>query len=242
MAAPPAWLAISLTLALDAAAGLTGGVLSPRFLQRRTLPLVGFAAGALLAAAFLDALPEATVFLGPAAARWAFGGFVAAALVEWAAGAHGHQAAAPAHRALPPLLLVSDALHNLVDGATIAAAWLVSPRAGLATAIAVVAHEVPEEVGDFALLTHAGWPRRRALGALFAVQLTSVAGALGVTAAARAAEALAHVVVAVAAGSFLYIGATDLLPELRAHRRGRVIGLGFATGAGLVALARLLAP
>lgn len=237
MSALPTWMTIALTLAIDAAAGLAGGLLSPRWLARRTLALVGFAAGALLAAAFLDALPEATARLGPSAASWAFGGFVAAALLEWAIGGHGHGGGAPSRQALPVVLLAADALHNVVDGAAIAAAWLVSPRAGLATAIAVVAHEVPQEVGDFALLAHAGWSRRRALAALFLVQLTSVAGALGVAAAARTAEMLANVVVAVASGSFLYIGATDLLPELRAQRRGRLIGVGFVAGAAVVALA-----
>ncbi len=210
------WWPISLTLVVDGAAGLAGGLISERALKRYTTSLVGFAAGALLAAAFLDALPEAVGQMGMAASRWALGGFVAAALLEWWLGTHHHDDRL-AQSTVPTVLLASDALHNSVDGAAIAAAWLLSPRAGLATAIAVIAHEVPQEVGDFALLRRFGYSRSRALAALFVVQLTAVAGAVAVAVAADLADHVAAHVIALASGSFLYIAAADLLPELRAH-------------------------
>ena len=232
---------IALTLFIDGIAGLAGGLVSERKLERYATALVGFAAGALLAAAFLDALPEAFARVGADASLWAFGGFGAAALLEWTLGRHAHEDAG-ARATVPPVLLASDALHNAVDGAGIAAAWLLSTRAGLATAIAVIAHELPQEVGDFALLRRFGWPRRRALAALFAVQLTAVVGAVGVVLAAAGTAALAARVIALAAGSFLYIGAVDLLPELRVEagrRRRRQRALGFGAGVVIVAAAGL---
>ncbi len=231
----PAWLAIALALAVDGAAGLAGGLLSERWLRRHAAVLVSFAAGALIAAALLDALPEAMAALGGGAPAWVFGGFVAAGAFELAVGGHHHGQ----RRALPATLLASDALHNVGDGAALAAAFLLSPRTGLGLAVAVVAHEVPQEIGDYALLRRAGWPRRRALGALAAVQLTAAVGAAAVAVASGAAQRLAGGVIAVACGSFLYIGAADLLPELRASdARGRLFG--FALGAATVIAAAAL--
>jgi len=107
----------------------------------------------------------------------------------------------------------------------------------------VIAHELPQEVGDFALLRRFGYSRRRALAALFAVQLTAVAGAVAVAIAATGAAAIAARVIAVAAGSFLYLGAADLLPELRANagaRGRRQRAIGFAAGVAVVAATGLL--
>lgn len=235
----PAWR-IVITLAFDGVAGLAGGLVSERVLQRYATALVGFAAGALLAAGFLDALPEAFERFGGAASVWAFGGFVGAVVLEWWLGTHDHEHA-DTRATVPTVLLASDGVHNTVDGAAIAAAWMLSTRAGLATAIAVIAHELPQEIGDFALLRRFGYSRRRALAALFAVQLTAVLGAVAAILAASAATQVAARIVAIASGSFLYIGAADLLPELRgevgAHRRQR--GVGFAAGVVVVVAAGL---
>jgi zinc and cadmium transporter len=134
------------------------------------------------------------------------------------------------------MLLGSDALHNIGDGAAIAAAFLVSPRLGVVTALAVIAHEVPEEIGDYALLRAAGMARGRALLAMAGVQLTAGLGALITVLAASAWAQAAGYVLGLASGTFLYIGATDLLPEVL-HERGRETAsrqavLGF--GAGVV--------
>lgn len=231
-----AWPYIALTLVADGLAGLAGGLLSERWLARHQAALVGFAAGAILAAVFLDVLPESLAAFGPAAFPWAFGGFVALACLEWLLGHHHRHAGAPP-ATLPLALLASDALHNVSDGAAVAAAFLVSPRAGLGVALAVVAHEVPQEVGDFALLRAAGYSRGRALFALAAVQLTAAIGAVGVMLAAGEFRSVTGATLSLAAGTLLYIGATDLLPELHAgqttlERRERMIG--FACGTLLV--------
>ena len=115
---------------------------------------------------------------------------------------------------LPPSLLVSDALHNIADGAAVAAGFLISIHVGIAVGIAVIAHEVPQEVGDYAVLRAAGWRRTPALFSLAAVQFTAFPGAAGVLALAERVEHLTAAILSLAAGTFLYIGATDLLPEV----------------------------
>jgi zinc and cadmium transporter len=198
--------------------------------------VVSFAAGALLAAVFLDILPEAIAALGPRAALWAGAGFALAGAFEGLVSRHEHEGAAPT-RGMPSVLLASDALHNVGDGAAVAAAFLLSPRAGLVASVAVIAHEVPQEVGDFALLRHAGMRRGRALIALAATQLTAAVGALGVLLVQPLVTRLAGTILALAAGSFLYVGTIDLAPYLRVSaRRGRRMRLaGFLAGVATVA-------
>ncbi|WP_375756279.1 ZIP family metal transporter [Corallococcus exercitus] len=241
-------LLVFLAVGLDGLAGLAGGVLSERWLQRRLPALVAFAAGTLLSTVFLEVLPEAVEARGEAAFAWAFASFVALALVEWALGHHHHDAEAAAGHAhghvhhhahpgaptLPSALLASDALHNVGDGAAVAAAFLVSPHAGFATAFAVIVHELPQEVGDYALLRAAGWSRARALVALGAVQLTAAVGAAGVLLGTEYLPSLQGTVLAIAGGSFLYIGAVDLLPELRRGPDSRQRVVGFLCGLLLI--------
>ncbi|GMU00569.1 hypothetical protein KH5H1_46890 [Corallococcus caeni] len=244
-------LLVFIAVGLDGLAGLAGGVLSEPWLQRRLPALVAFAAGTLLSTVFLEVLPEAVEARGQAAFTWAFASFVALALLEWALGHHHHDAELAAGHAhghvhhthhhghsgaptLPSALLASDALHNVGDGAAVAAAFLVSPQAGFATAFAVIVHELPQEVGDYALLRAAGWSRARSLVALAAVQLTAAAGAAGVLLGTRYLPSLQGTVLAIAGGSFLYIGAVDLLPELRRGPDARQRVVGFFCGLLLI--------
>jgi zinc and cadmium transporter len=196
----------------------------------------GSSAGAILGAVFLDIQPESVHEIGTTALTWSFGGFVVLAVVEWFIGHHHHQHGVQSPT-LPPSLLISDALHNIGDGAAMASGFLISTKVGLAIAIAVIAHEVPQEVGDYAILRGAKWPRAQALLALAGVQLTAFIGAVGVMIAAEHLERLTAVILSIASGTFLYIGATDLLPEIHsgrttASRAERV--LGFAAGIGLI--------
>src|SRR5262245_248494 len=231
------------TIVLDGLAGLSGGLLSERWLIRHQAALIGFAAGAILGAVFLDVLPEALGEIGPNALAWSFSGFVALAVVEWFVGDHHHE-----HRSsstLPATLLMSDALHNIGDGAAIAAAFLVSTKVGFAVGVAVIAHEIPQEVGDYAVLRAANWPRAQALLGLAVVQLTALIGAIGVLLAVRQLGRATPIVLSIAAGTFLYIGATDLLPNVRSgktlsDRAERIIG--FVSGIVLIAVVSVLAP
>jgi len=234
------YLFIGLAVIADGLAGLAGGLLSERWLMKRQAGLIGFAAGAILAATFLDVLPEALATSGSTAFPWAFGGLVAFAILEWQLGHHHHQGGQGSYRSLPVSLLLSDALHNAGDGAAVAAAFLISPRTGLTVTLAIVAHEVPQEVGDYAVLRAAGFPRGRALLSLAGVQMTAAIGAVGMILASGRFRAATAVALSIAAGSFLYIGATDLLPELHSGRRSaqrRERMTGFLGGIAVVAAA-----
>lgn len=218
---------------------LIGGVLSVllsaalafRLPARIVGRLIAFAAGAMLAAALLDILPEAIhLASGQTEAMLAtlLGSLVVFYLLEHAAiwrhahpddeAMHGHAPNAAAAWAV----LVGDGVHNFVDGILIAAAFLADPWLGVTTAVAVVAHEVPQELGDFVLLLSAGWSKRQALLANAASSAASVlGGVVGWLAFESAREALQYAL-AIAAGSFLYIAVADLLPLL--HRRRRIDG------------------
>jgi zinc and cadmium transporter len=230
---PSTWLYIAVAILLDGCAGLAGGVMPERWIVTRRPALVGFASGVLLGVVFLDLLPEA---LAKGSSRAVLGtalaSFTAMACLEWWLGHRRsrHSAQGP----LPIMLLGSDALHNIGDGAAIAASFLASPRLGVVTAFAVIVHEVPEEIGDYALLRRAGMRRGSALLAMAAVQLTAAIGAVATVLAASTWEMAAGWVLGLAAGTFLYIGATDLLPEVLHERAegasSRQAVLGFAVG------------
>jgi zinc and cadmium transporter len=219
---------------------LLGGVLSvslaslflvlPENRRRQLLPaLVSFAIGALLATAFTGLLPRA-IELAPAAVD-ALGAtlllgillfFVLEKLVLWRHSHAGHafdDAAVHAPRphggtSAGPLILVGDTIHNLVDGVLIAAAFLTDFHLGVLTSIAVAAHELPQELGDFAILLHAGMRPRLALLLNLLTSLATVAGA--VLAYVSLAQLWLPYVLALAAASFIYVAVADLIPGL--HR------------------------
>jgi zinc and cadmium transporter len=196
--------------------------------RTRAVPwLVSYAVGTLLGAALLGLLPEALATLTPReAALSLLAGvltfFVVEKLVLWH---HWHDdEQCDVHKSTATLLIVGDAVHTFVDGAVIAAAVLVSPELGLTTALAIVAHEIPQEAGDFAVLLAAGYSRLRAV----TLNLTSAAGGiLGASAMLLFGSGLPGAVpyvLAFAAGSFLYIAMADLIPSLHHGRFDRNVG------------------
>lgn len=236
-------------LSMAAAAGLAF-----RLSQQSTATLVAFAAGVMLSSAFLDILPEAFASLAqhvdipgqvshahdsPASSLFAvllaglLGFFALERLALWR---HSHAdcdtAAGDQHGAVAaPLILLGDAFHNFVDGLLIAAASLADPILGLTTTLAVVAHEIPQELGDFVLLLNAGWSRRKAFLANAASSLTSVIGGLLGYFALEGTEHFLPYVLVIAAASFIYIAVADLLPLLHRQRsnfavQSALIGLG----------------
>ncbi|MDX1374496.1 MAG: ZIP family metal transporter [Burkholderiales bacterium] len=249
-----------MVLASILAANLAGGLLSVfaaallafAVLERWVPRLVSFAVGALLGAALLNLLPEAldsgadmhAVFATLLVGLLVF--FLLEKLALWrhAHGpgddAHGHHVQGGAVHPAGGLIVLGDSLHNFVDGVLIAAAFLTDPALGWATAVAVIAHEVPQEVGDFMVLLHAGYARRRALALNALASLASVAGGLVGYFALRTALPALPYVLAFAAAGFLYIAVADLIPTL--HRRFAIkdalsqVGL-IATGVAIVALA-----
>ena len=240
------WSAALLSVLAVSAVPLGGFLLLARGeerLERVLQSLVAFAVGALLAGAFLHLLPEAIAELGagPPVFLGVLAGFVGFFVLEkflWRA--HGHE---PRNRArggprLATLNLVGDGLHNLIDGMVIAAAWVADPALGLTATLAVLAHEIPQELGDFAVLVYGGMPVRRAVGFNLLTGLTAVVGAVLVLAAGPALGSPA-ILLPVAAGGFVYIAAADLVPELHRNRSVTVslgqIGL-MVLGVALVSL------
>lgn len=230
-------LLILLALVADGIVGLSGGLLPERWLIRHQKGLVGFAAGALLGAVFLDILPETVQQFGVHALDWTLFGFIVLTLVDWFIG-HEHHTDEKGAPVLPATLLSSDILHNFGDGAAIAAGFLLSVRSGVVVALAVIAHEVPHEIGDYTLLRSSGWKRARSLVALAGVQLTAGIGALGFLLFAERFQGFTAPLLSMAAGSFLYISATNLLPQIRygSHDRRLERMAGFVCGVGLVVL------
>ena len=209
--------------------------------ERRTrlIPwLVSYAVGTLLGVALLDLLPEALESLPPSRVFGTLLGgiivfFVFEKLVLWR---HCHADHCSVHEAAAPLILVGDAVHNFIDGAVIAAATAVSIPLGITTALAVAAHEIPQEVGDFAILLGAGYSRVRALWLNVLSGVSAVAGVLIAGLAIGRLPMLLPYFLPVAAASFLYVAMSDLIPSL--HRgpfeRGGirqilVVGAGIAT-------------
>jgi zinc and cadmium transporter len=202
--------------------------LSFRWLSGLVEPLVHVSIGLLLATALVHLLPEALAAqLPPLHLGWTLlGGILGLFVLEKMTllhhthhhegdghgHAHGHDAHEAGRGAIP--ILVADAFHNFTDGVVIAAAFLVDARTGLATALAVLAHEIPHEIGDFMILLNAGLPRRRAfLFMVLAGGTAVVGGVLGYFLLA-ALQSLLPYALALAAASFIYIALSDLLPEL----------------------------
>lgn len=208
-------------------------LLSTDTMRQRGLPyLLSYATGTLLGAAFLGMLPKALENTPPLAITGtvlagivAF--FVLEKLVIWRhchdqdCEAHGHEGGS--------LILLGDTFHNFIDGVVIAAAFLTSPALGIATALAVIAHEIPQELGDIAILLNSGLPKARAFAYNLISSLSTLPGVLvGWYWLDEATQAIPFVL-AISAASFIYIAVADLVPGL--HRRG---------GAGAMASQTLL--
>jgi zinc and cadmium transporter len=208
-------------------------LVAPESLRARVLPhLVSFATGALLGAALLGLLPHAieaagisgthNVGLTLLAGLLVF--FVLEKMVLWrhchADVCEGHVPhASDKHRdaASASLILIGDGFHNVLDGVLIAAAFMTDVHLGIVTALAVIAHEIPQEVGDLAILLHGGMSRLRALTLNLLTSLTSVVGGVAAYFMLGPVQQVLPYAISLAAASFLYIAVADLIPGL--HRR-----------------------
>jgi len=220
---------------------------SPLLLLRRSArlqivpDLISYAVGTLLGVALLKLVPEALESLqAPAALGALLAGiltfFMLEKLVLWR---HCHTADCDAHETSATLILIGGGLHNFTDGAIIGAAVLTSLPLGLTTAVAVAAHQIPQEVGDFAILLDAGYSRSRAFVLNAVSASTCVFGVGAVYLATGAAPNALPYVLAFAAGSFLYVAMSDLIPGL--HREAVDVGavrqvVMIALGVGTIVL------
>jgi len=217
--------------------------LSERTLQRILLPLVAFAAGSLLGGAFFHMLPvgleagmsDVTVY-GLALAGFA----VFFGLEQFLHWHHCHRADTSCKKPLTYLILIGDGLHNFLGGLAVAGTFLIDIRLGIVTWLAAAAHEVPQELGDFGVLVHGGWEKRRALLYNMLSALTFLAG--GLLAYVASFRLDVAFLVPFAAGNFIYIGAADLIPEVKAHaelRANLVHFAAFSVGVALMLAVRL---
>jgi len=185
-------------------------------LHKITLFLVSLSAGALMGGAFLHLLPEAAqeietskLYLIVLAAFIFF--FFMEKLLFWR---HCHKENCPIHT-FGYMNLVGDSLHNFIDGLVIAGAFLVDIKLGIATTIAIAIHEIPQEIGDFGVLIHAGFNKKRALVVNYLVALTVVLGGVVGYFMSFTLNNIIPYLLPFAAGGFIYIAASDLMPELR---------------------------
>ncbi len=210
---------------------------------RLLMVLVGFSSGSLIGAAFIDLLPEALVETGEVIFYYVIGGIVFFfAMEKFLYWRHCHDGKCPVHM-FAYLNLIGDGVHNFIDGVAIAASFLVSSPLGFATTLAVIFHEIPQELGDFGVLLYGGFGKKRALTYNFMSALTAIAGVLVTYCLAFQIEGVAHVLVPFAAGGFVYIASTDLLPELHKRTQGKDSLVQMVTillGIGLMAALKIL--
>jgi len=193
-------------------------VMKPATLNRLLLPLVAFAAGSLIGGAFFHMIPAAIVEIddvlnvGIAVVAGFTVFFLLEQLLHWH---HCHRASSDCKQPLTYLILIGDGLHNFLGGLAIAGTFLIDIRLGITSWLAAAAHEVPQELGDFGVMVHGGWSKRRAL--LFNVLsgLTFLLG--GLLAYGLSFQMDVSWLIPFAAGNFLYIGASDLVPEVNRH-------------------------
>lgn len=236
--------------------GLTALALGHQTLRRVIFLLVALATGTLFGDALIHLIPEALQSgLGEAVvASTVFAGillfFALEKFLSWrhTHGAHEEsretlQEHAHSPQTIAPLVLTADFVHNAVDGVIIGASFLVSVPVGVATTLAVVLHEIPQEIADFGLLIHAGWSKGKALLWNFFSALSAFLGLLIVFVVGGRAESFVPLAAAFTAGAFLYIAGADLVPELhktRGARRAAAQVVAIALGFGVMLLLTVL--
>lgn len=207
---------------IGSVAALAGGAFllwREAWARKVSLLLVSFAAGALLGAAFFDLIPEMEELLANGAI---YGSVVVGILImlffeksmKWY---HCHDKEVCEYHTFSSSILFGDAVHNFLDGVAITASFFVSVPVGIATTMAVFFHEVPQEIGDFGALLHAGYSRARVWWLNVATALTTPLGAVLAYLFLPFFEAYLGYFLGFAAGAFIYIAVSDLIPEIRHH-------------------------
>jgi zinc and cadmium transporter len=204
---------------LGSFAGLLGGIiflLKKEWASKLTRYAVPFAAGILLAVSFLHLLPEAVHELEEVGFLVALVAFIASFLFDQFFAHlhhHEHKKSTMQHISVP-LVIIGDTIHNFIDGVAIAAAFLVDPAFGLVVALATFLHETPHEIGDFGVLMSAGWDRTKTFIVNAISASATLPGAFLVYFLLGDAHESVNILLAVSGGIFLYLGASDFLPEV----------------------------
>jgi zinc and cadmium transporter len=203
-------------IALIAFIGVFALAMKEQLLNKILIILVSFSAGALMGGAFLHLLPEAIEKSGSTnILLFVLVGFVLFFIIEkvlhWR---HCHKGKCDVHT-FHYMNLIGDSVHNFIDGLIIAASFIISIPLGFTTTIAIAAHEIPQEIGDFGVLIYGGFEKKKAIVLNFIVALTVVAGGIIGYFISKSIEQVAVYLLTFAAGGFIYIAATDLVPEIK---------------------------
>lgn len=218
-------------------------VLKRELLNKSIFILVSLAVGALLGDVFVHIIPEAYEAMGdPTSISFLLiGGILIFFILEKVLHWH-HHTLEHAHP-IGKMVLYGDGVHNFIDGLMVAASYMISVEVGVATTIAVILHEIPQEIGNFGVLIHAGYKTGKALWYNFLSALTAIAGALVALVFGSITEEFALWLLPITAGGFIYIALSDLIPELHKDRRIEqgiiqvvAIIVGVASMAALLAL------
>lgn len=199
-------------------------------LQKLVLILVSFAVGGLFGNAFFHLLPEAFEMIADPKliAILVMAGLISMFLLEkffhWQ---HNHEVHEPKIKSMGYVSLFADGFHNFTDGILIATAWMVSPEVGMATTVAVILHEIPQEISDFGILIHAGFSKKKALWLNFYSACAAILGAVITLILGKHVQDFSIYVLPFAAGGFIYLAGSDLIPELHKDfkRRNALIQL-----------------
>jgi zinc and cadmium transporter len=215
-------------------------LLKPSTLEKLLLPLVAFAAGSLLGGAFFHMIPaalQANISIGMIGILIVCGFTTFLILEQFLHWRHNHRLPSKRKEPLTYLILLGDGLHNFLGGMAIAGTFIIDIRLGIASWLAAAAHEIPQELGDFAVLIDGGWSKRSALIFNFLSGLTFLLG--GVIAYILSFKLNVSWLIPFAAGNFIYIGASDLIPKINKEEiinlKSRVVMLvAFISGIGLL--------
>lgn len=209
----------SLLISLVSLTGIIFFKVRKKLLKEELLILVGLATGALLGDAFLHLIPEALEIKG---ARETGLGiiigimifFILEKFLKWR---HCHDVDCHQEKQLAGMSLAADSIHNLIDGLIIGSSFLISVPLGMSTSLAVLLHEIPQEIGDLAILVHSGYRLRKAALMNLSSAFFSLLGVLIVWLAGSNVN-LHQELIAITAGGFIYLAASDLIPELHRHQ------------------------
>jgi zinc and cadmium transporter len=225
--------------------GITVFFTKDKHLPNILLFLISFSAGALLGDAFIHLLPEAMEsgisFIPLAIISGILAFFILEKIIHWR---HCHQPTSKEHpHPLAAMNLIGDAFHNFLDGIIIATSYVVNIPLGIATTLAVLLHEIPQEVGDFGVLLYAGYSKKKALLMNFLISLTAIFGGIVGLLLSKSIEPFAGIMIAFTAGGFIYIATADLIPEMKKDiglKKTSIQFFGLLFGIGIMLLMLLL--
>ena len=234
-------------ISLTAWIGVLTLFLQDELVDEILLGLVALAAGSLIGGAFLHLLPRAIADAGTTDTLPLFlyliSGFCLFYVLEQFLHWHHHHTATHEHEPVSYLVLISDTLHNFIDGLVIAGAFLLSIPLGIVTSLAIALHEIPQEIGDFGVLVYSGFDRRQALLLNYLTQTTVILGGITGFFLSDIVTGLPIFLLPFAAGNFIYIASSDLIPEIKHEEnllRSSLYFLVFLIGITLMLGIRLL--